>query len=254
MARGYGQYCPLALAAEVLCERWTVLIVSRLLDGCSHFSQIHRGVPRISPSLLSQRLLQLIDAGIVQKTLDEDGGAGSYQLTPAGLDLGPIVEHLAVWGQHWARDMVDDDLDPAFLVWSMHLRLDKSKMPPGRTVIEFEFTGTHWDAHRFWLVNDHGEIQMCLKDPGYKVNLKMRSDLRRFIETWRGIRDLRAEIRAGHIRLDGPSALKQQLADWLLLSTFSPHSRKQAGREKRITASKKRNRSGSGRRKGELPL
>lgn len=128
------------------------------------------------------------------------------------------------------------------------MRLDKSKMPPGRTVIEFEFTGAHWDCHRFWLVNDHGEIQMCLKDPGYEVNLKVRSGLRLFIEAWRGIRDLRAEIEAGRIRLYGPLSLRRQLADWLLLSMLSPYPRKQAGREKRIHASKKRAASHPGRR------
>lgn len=248
MARGYGQYCPLALAAELLCERWTVLIVSRLLDGCSLFSEIHRGVPRISPGLLSQRLVQLIDAGIVQRAPGENGESRRYQLTAAGLDLAPVVEHLAIWGQHWARDMIDDDLDPAFLVWSMHTRMDAFRMPPGRTVIEFEFTGPRWNCHRFWLVNDNGEIEMCLKDPGYEVNLKVRSDLRLFIEAWRGIRNLRAEIGAGKIRLDGPSALRQQLADWLLLSMLSPYPRKQAGREKRIHASKERRASHPGRR------
>ena len=234
MTRGYGQYCPLALAAELLCERWTVLIVSRLLDGCSQFSQIHRGVPRISPSLLSQRLDQLIEAGIVKRVPKQNGASCSYRLTPAGLELAPIVEHLAIWGQRWARDMIEDDLDPAFLVWSLHMRLDASKMPLGRTVIEFDFSGPRWDCHRFWLVNDNGNIQMCLKDPGYEVNLKVQSDLRRFNEAWRGIRDLRIEIQAGKIRLHGPSALKQQLTDWLLLSMLSPYPRKRAGREKRI--------------------
>jgi DNA-binding HxlR family transcriptional regulator len=234
MTRGYGQYCPLALAAELLCERWTVLIVSRLLDGCSQFSQIHRGVPRISPGLLSQRLAQLVEAGIVKRAPKQNGTSCSYRLTAAGLDLARIVEHLAIWGQHWARDMIDDDLDPAFLVWSLHMRLDSSKMPPGRTVIEFDLTGPRWDCHRFWLVNENGQIQMCLKDPGYAVNLKLQSDLRRFIEAWRGIRDLRIEIQAGKIRLHGPSALKQQLTDWLLLSMLSPYPRKRVGREKRI--------------------
>lgn len=248
MTRGYGQYCPLALAAELLCERWTVLIVSRLLDGCSQFTQIHRGVPRISPSLLSQRLAQLVEAGVVKRASEQNAASASYLLTPAGLELAPIIEHLAIWGQHWARDMIDDDLDPAFLLWSLHMRLDPSEMPPGRTVIGFEFTGSRWDCRRFWLVNDNGQIQMCLKDPGYEVNLKVQSDLRRFIEAWRGIRDLRMEIQAGRIRLHGPPALKDQLTDWLLLSMLSPYRRKRPGREKRIHASKGRGASSARRR------
>ena len=137
MRRGYGQYCPLALAAEFLCERWTLLIVSRLIDGCAQFNAIHRGVPRISPSLLAQRLGELERAGLVVRGAAKRGKPREYQLTQAGRDLEPIIEQLAVWGQQWARDMRDEDLDPAFLVWSMHLQVDTARMPLGRTVLEF---------------------------------------------------------------------------------------------------------------------
>lgn len=236
MKRGYGQYCPLALAAEVLCERWTLLIVSRLLDGCTQFNEIHRGVPRISPSLLSQRLERLERAGLVTRQKTSKGMARKYDLTPAARELEPIIMDLAVWGQHWGRDMTSDDLDPGFLVWSMHMRLNTKQMPPGRTVLEFEFTGAPKDCRRFWLVNDNGTVDMCLKHPGYDVDLTVKSDLRLFVEAWRGIRDLRGEIRARRIQLIGPSSLRKQFPDWLLLSMLATYPRRVPGKESTIAA------------------
>ncbi len=234
MKRGYGQYCPLALAAELLCERWTLLVLSRLIDGCSQFNAIHRGVPRISPAMLTKRLRQLEHAGLITSKPARKGTPRVYLLTTAGRELGPIIETLAVWGQRWARNMCTDDLDPGFLLWSMHMRLDSARMPPGRTVLAFEFTGAPRDCRRFWLVNDNGKVDMCLKDPGYDVDLRVRADLRRFIEAWRGFRDLRAEIRAGQIELLGAAQLTRQFPDWLKLSLLAPYPRLLPGRERRL--------------------
>lgn len=237
MRRSYGQYCPLALAAEILCERWTLLVVSRLIDGCEYFNDIHRGVPRMSPGLLARRLDEIVHAGLATREPVRKGLKRRYQLTAAGRELGPIVEQLAVWGQHWGRDMTTEDLDPGFLVWSMHMRLNTEAMPPGRTVLEFEFTGAPSDLRRFWLVNRDGAVDMCLKDPGYEVDVKIMADLRRFIETWRGIRNLRDEIRARRIRLIGPARLVRRFPEWLLLSMLAPFPRKRNGREARMASS-----------------
>jgi len=230
MSRSYGQYCPLSLALEVLGERWTMLVVSRLIDGCRRFNEIHRGVPRMSASLLSQRLAQLEHAGLLERSGKE------YLLTEAGRALEPIIMDLAVWGQHWARDMTTEDLDPGFLVWSMHTRLNTEAMPPGRTVLEFEFTGAPPDCRRFWLVNEDGTVEMCLKHPGYEVDVKVMSDLRRFIEAWRGLRSLRREIAAGHIRVEGPSDKVRAFPDWLLLSMLSSCERRRPGAEQELAA------------------
>ena len=235
MRRGYGQYCPLALAAELLCERWTLLIVSRIIDGCSQFNEIHRGVPRISPSLLAQRLTHLEHSGLIVRGPPKRGTVRHYEVTPAGRALEGIIEQLAVWGQQWARDMTADDLDPGFLLWSMHMRLDTATMPAGRTTLEFEFTGAPRDCRRFWLVHDQGTVDMCLKDPGYEVDLKVESDLRLFIEAWRGIRDLRKEIQGKRIRVVGPAVLRSAFPQWLRLSALAPFTRQRSGREQRLT-------------------
>lgn len=234
-AKGYGQYCPLALATELLCRRWTILVISRLMDGCSTFGAIHQGIPRISPSLLSTRLSELEHANLIQRRKVPGSCRFQYELTEAGSDLTGIVDQLAIWGQHWARDNEMDDLDLAFLAWSMHLRIDSAVMPSGRTVMQFEFSGVPTDFRRFWLVNANRKVEMCLKDPGFETNLLIRSDLRGFVETWRGFRDLKEEIRCRRIRLSGPKDLKDAFPNWLLLSGLAPYQRKNGGKEMRLS-------------------
>lgn len=234
MKKGYGQYCPLALAMEIFGQRWTMLVISRIIDGCHTFNEIHRGVPGISPSLLSQRLNELIEHGIVQREKHPEKNSYKYYVTEAGQDLEGIIMNIAIWGQHWGRDMKLEDLDPAFLAWSMHTRINTQVMPTGRTVMEFEFTGTSHDLSRFWLVHKDGKVDMCLKHPGYETDILITSDLRIFIEAWRGLRDLRSEINERQINLTGPSNLRKSFPDWLLLSSLAPYARKRAGREQSL--------------------
>ncbi len=232
--KGYGQYCPLALAAELLCERWTLLIVSRIIDGCTQFNAIHRGVPRIAPAMLAKRLDEIERAGLITRPKVPRGSPRSYQLTEAGATLAPLIEQMAVWGQHWARDMRMDDLDPGFLAWSVSVRIDTARLPPGRIVIQFQFSGAPFDCQHFWLVAKDGKVDMCLKDPGFEVDLLVRSDLKRFVECWRGFRELRAEIRAGHIEVLGSRSLSTQFPDWLKLSQLASFERKKPGRERQL--------------------
>lgn len=223
--KGYGQFCPLALAAEVLCERWTLLVISRIVNGSTRFNEIHRGVPKISASLLSQRLSQLEEAGLIRRQPLPAGRGYSYNMTDASRDLNPIIMSLSVWGQRWARDMEPEDLDPTFLAWSIHHRLNVDIMPAGRTVLAFEFSCTCHGSKRFWLVVDQGRVDMYLKNPGYNVDLKISSDLRRFVEAWRGFRQLRDEIANGQISVEGPAELCQAFPDWLMLSALATYPR-----------------------------
>jgi hypothetical protein len=99
-------------------------------------------------------------------------------------------------------------------------------MPAGRTVLEFSFSGAPADCERFWLVHEGGEVELCLKDPELDVDLLVTSDLRLFVEAWRGFRDLRREIRAGRIRLHAPRELKEQFPRWLQLHALAPYERR----------------------------
>jgi DNA-binding HxlR family transcriptional regulator len=220
----YGQFCPVALASEVLAERWTLLIVRELLAGAGRFNELRRGVPRLSATLLKQRLQTLEHAGILERRSGVRGS--SYGLTEAGLALRPVVTSIGEWGQRWARDLRPQDLDPGWLVWTMHRRLNTAAMPRGRTVIEIEFIDAGGPQRWFWLVHTGGgNVEVCLKDPGYEPAVRVITRVRVLAEVWRGIRSLKQELRAGNIQLQGSTTLRRAFPDWLLLSVYAPIKR-----------------------------
>ena len=222
----YGQFCPVALASEVLAERWTLLVVRELLAGARRFNQIRRGVPRLSGTLLKQRLATLEYAGIVTHSRTPAGA--DYQLTRAGEALKPIVRSIGEWGQRWARDIEARDLDPGWLVWSIHRRLNVEAMPQGRTVIEIEFVDAPASSRRFWLVHCDGAVDVCVKDPGFDPTVRLTTRVRVLAEVWRGIRSLRSELRAGTVTLQGPAQYRRELPQWLLLSAYAHIRRPQS--------------------------
>ena len=128
--KGYGQFCPMALATEIIGERWTLLILRELMLGSSRCNDIHRGVPRISPTLLTQRLRALEVAGIVERR-----EAGGYGVTEAGAELWPMIETLAVWGKTWLpATLSEDEADPDLIIWDLHRRMELERLPQGRTL------------------------------------------------------------------------------------------------------------------------
>jgi DNA-binding HxlR family transcriptional regulator len=223
MRQEYGQFCPVALASEVLAERWTFLVVRELLSGARRFNDIRRGVPRLSGTLLKQRLLTLEDAGVVERP-----PSGEYALTQAGQALRPVVTSIGEWGQRWARDIRPQDLDPGWLVWAMHRRLNTQAMPPGRTVIEIEFTDAPAKHRRFWLVHLGGDVEVCLKDPGHETTVRVTTRVHVMAEVWRGIRSLKDELRAGSLQLQGNAESRRAFPQWLLLSVYAPIKRERS--------------------------
>ncbi len=221
MNHGFGQFCPIALASEVLTQRWMLLIIHQLMDGSTRFNDIRRGVPKISATLLKQRLEALEYAEIVEKSPIGDSGNFEYFLTPAGKELKEILLGIGTWGQRWARDIEDQDLDPGWLVWNMHRRLDTDNMPTGRTVIHLEFTDAKRRERFFWLLVNDGNVDVCLKYPGFSADLKVTSSVRVMAEVWRGIRPLRDEIAKGSVVLEGSSTLRKGFPKWLLLSSVA---------------------------------
>lgn len=225
MQQGFRQFCPIALASEVLTQRWSLLIIRELLAGSSRFSDIRRGVPRISASLLKTRLETLEQAQIVERRRTRARGIDEYFLTGAGRELEPLLTQIGKWGQRWARDIRPEDLDPGWLVWNIHRRLDTTKMPPGRTVVQIEFTDAPRNHKYFWLVHRNGDVEVCLKPPGFPVDLLVRTTIRVMAEVWRGIRTTRGEIRSGNVRLEGPVSLRRAFPEWLMLSAFASTKR-----------------------------
>jgi DNA-binding HxlR family transcriptional regulator len=218
--QGYGQFCPVAMALEVLGERWTLLVVREVLSGSRRFGEIQRGVPLMSPTLLSQRLARLQRAGIVERRTS--GGRPEYLPTAAGRELWPVVESLGVWGQRWARaEVLPDQLDPGLLMWDVRRRVDPSGADSRRVVVAFHFTGVARGAASWWLVLDRGAADLCLSDPGFGVDATVEADLRAMIEVWMGDRSLAGALRGGEVRLQGRRDVVRALPGWLRLNVLA---------------------------------
>lgn len=219
----YGQFCPVALASEVLTRRWTPLVIRELLCGSTRFNDLRRGVPRMSPSLLSKRLDELQTAGIVVRHDGDDGGHPEYGLTRAGEELRLIVEAMGTWGRRWiSGDLTDEELDADLLMWDVRRRLDASRAPAGRTVVEFRFPDQPEDRRRYWLVVvGAGEADLCWKDPGYDVDLVVEADLATMTGVWVGDYRFSEVLRRGEVELRGPTELRRSFPGWLGLSLFA---------------------------------
>jgi DNA-binding HxlR family transcriptional regulator len=231
--RGYGQFCPVAQAAEVVAERWVPLILRELISGSRRFNDIRKGVPLMSPSLLSQRLKALRDAGVVERRPTAAGSekGSEYHLTRAGQELQPVIEMLGLWGYRWLeRDIRRDELDPALLMWDIRRRVEPAELPADRrTVVEFDLAGAPIRQRRWWLVFERGDVDLCLKDPGYEVDLKVASPLRALVSVWLGRLDLGQALRSRTIQLEGASPLARSFSRWFSLSRFAQLGRSADG-------------------------
>ncbi|WP_407442882.1 winged helix-turn-helix transcriptional regulator [Rhodococcus sp. (in: high G+C Gram-positive bacteria)] len=214
MGSPYHQFCPVAKAMELFDERWTLLLVRELVLGSERFNDLRRGLPRMSPSLLSTRLHQLTVAGIVQRTVD--GSEVRYVLTPAGRDLEPVVAALGTWGSRWTGRLGDEDLDPKLLMWDMHRNVDHSAIEETRVVVEFVFTGAPRGSRRWWLVIVPGEVDVCDTDPGFEVSVTVTAGLRALTEIWRGESDWPEALRTGAVAVEGPVGLRRSLPNWFV--------------------------------------
>lgn len=216
----YGQFCPLAQAAQLLCERWTLLVVRELVAGSTRFNEIKKGVPLMSPSLLSARLKQLVAAGVVEKSAGKGGYI--YSLSPAGLELRPIVELLGAWGHRWAPSKLNKiDLDASLLMWDMRRTVDPAIFPKRRIVVQFEYSDAPKEVRDWWLVAEKGEIDLCLNDQGFEVDIMIKCSLRAMTEVWVCQKRFRDAVKNGDIKVMGDSKLISNLQDWLRSSPLS---------------------------------
>lgn len=226
---GYGQYCPIARAAEILTERWVPLIVRELCLGSTRFSQLQAGLPRMSSALLSRRLTELELAGILERRPAAQGRGSEYHATEAGLALFPILDGMGVWAQQWMRqDLVaQQNLDPDLLMWDIRRTVHQSgKAPAGRRFVTlFQLSGVPVSRRRYWLMFEGGDVDLCIKDPGFEPDLYVSAHIRDMVRVWLGHAPLAGELREGRIRLDGDREGVRGFRDWFALSYFAPAAR-----------------------------
>ena len=217
----YGQFCPVAKATELLGEKWMILILRELLLGTHRYNQFQRALSRISPSLLIKRLKQLESAGIVVRKTQQGRKGYEYFLTPAGKELAPIVEHLAIWGMRWAQGQLDEDeLDVEFLMWDIQRRLQTEMLPDGETILCFIFS----DLTRFknwWLVVRNDEVDLCTESQGKDVDLYITTTLPGLVEIWKGDIEIKKALGKELIRTQGNTQLAKTLPDWLGICLYA---------------------------------
>lgn len=216
----YGQYCPVARAAEILGDRWTLLVVRELLNGAGGFNEVERGLPGISRSVLAQRLRALERAGILERRTSAGGRTLGYRLTPAGRDLRAVVGAAGEWAATWAfTDPGPDELDPDLLIAWMARHVDHAALPPGRIVIQFDLLAPR---RRFWLVMEPEEVSVCLHHPGFTPDLTVAAATEALYRVYFGRTTLREALRAGEVALQGPTRLQRAFGGWFTGSSFAP--------------------------------
>jgi DNA-binding HxlR family transcriptional regulator len=227
----YDQYCPIAVGVEFFGDRWTPLVLREIMLGSHRFNEIHRGIPRISRSLLSRRLRELVIRGLAER--HEDGPGVEYHLTEAGADLAPIIWGLGHWAARWAfGDPDKEQLDVAWLAWRMSQSIDIRRVPARRTTVEIRATGAK--GGRAWLVTEPRGATACQVDPAYEVDLLVHGDNASLHRWFAGRSELDAEVDAGRIRLHGPSVLVRGFPTWFTRSPLT-HEVRRVARQERTT-------------------
>jgi DNA-binding HxlR family transcriptional regulator len=224
MKDGFGQFCPVAMACEVFAERWTPIILRELLAGSQRFNEIHRCIPLISRALLARRLRELEAAGVITRAQAGRGRAGEYRLTESGREFRAALEALGAWGQRWTVRIQPHNLDAGLLMWNLRRRIALDRLPPGRVVACFGYTGfpsTYRGPRKFWLLLERSGADVCLSDPGFEVDLYVDADIGAMAGVWLGDLAFAAAVRTRKIRLGGAPGLVKQFPSWLLLSHFA---------------------------------
>lgn len=222
----YGQFCPVSMASEILCSRWTTLVIRELLCGSTRFTDLRRGVPKMSPALLSKRLKELEQAGVVVVSRKPNGSV-EYRPSESGEELRPLIMGLGNWAQRWMESRLSlKNLDPSLLMWDMRRSLNTKLLPERRCTIQFLYPELPESQKRWWLVVEAGAVDLCNFDPGHELDLLVKSSLRSMTAIWMGLSTIRKEAEGRQLEIEGDPALAGSMQQWLGLSDFASVQRR----------------------------
>jgi DNA-binding HxlR family transcriptional regulator len=220
--RSYGQFCPIAKGAELFCERWTAVILRDLLAGATRFSQLRRGAPLASPTLLSRRLKELEAGGIIERRRSGSGRSWTYHLTPAGEEFAPIVEGLGIWGQRWSRrELAKHEMSFTLLLWGLEVSVKPAAFGARRCVVELTFSDQPDGRRHWWFLNEDGRVELCFKEPGFEVDLYLVTTLPDMIYIYRGDLPLARALEQGRLEAQGAAWARRALPRWLAPSPLA---------------------------------
>lgn len=216
-AKPIGMFCPMSKACDVLGARWTFQILGELWEGSSRFNELRRGLPGISPTLLTKRLAEMQQNGLVDRIEDPATGKIAYIRTEKAAELDPILQAMAQWAQrHIAADIALADRDADSLMWTLHRRIDERELPARRVVMRFRFSDATPPEHVFFLIAKPGDqVQLCVNEPGFDVDIYIETEVPVLTGIYLGRRKLEREIDEGRIFLSGDPVLIRTMNRWL---------------------------------------
>ena len=218
----YCQFCPVAKAAEILCEKWVILVLRELMMGSTRFNDFRRGLPKISPTILSRRLKTLEEQGVIARTPTSSKRNYEYHLTESGEELRSLILGFGTWGHRWAKNKItNDDLDAGFLLWDMRRRLNTDYFKQNRVVIHIEFTDQKKADRFWWMIVDQNEIDLCFEDTGHEPNIVITTTLPIMTQIWLGYRNVQTAIDKQEIKIVGTYSYVKNITKWLGCSTFA---------------------------------
>ncbi len=228
--KGYGQFCPIAKAAEIFCERSTALVIRNLGAGAQRFNDIHRGVPHMSATLLTKRLRQLETEGLVMRRHSPSGKSWTYHLTDAGAEFLPLVGALGIWGQRWTRrELAEGELDLGLLIWGLEYSVDPTAFGPKRHVLRLTVSDQPEHKRLYWFVCEAGALDLCVSDPGGATDLFLEATLADLIRVYRGDVALETAIDDGRLRVDGAPKHIRHLRRWFNIDEMAKTSAAEDG-------------------------
>jgi DNA-binding HxlR family transcriptional regulator len=225
----YKQFCPVAMASEILCTRWTLILLRELMAGSTRFNDLRRGVSTMSPTLLSQRLKELEESGVLERVaIESEPSVYEYVLTEAGRDLQLVINTVGHWGQKWVESRLSlRNLDPSLLMWDMRRNLDIKSFPKDKYVIHFLFHELPLSKKNWWLViKKNEEVDLCWTAPDLDVDLTVTTSVKTMTAIWMGVETVIQALKEETMKLDGDKELINTMQKWLGLSPFAATERR----------------------------
>lgn len=227
----YHQFCPVAMAAEILGSRWTIVLLRELCAGSTRFNDLRRGVPRMSPTLLSKRLKELEEQGVVTRRLAQKRPEiYDYCLTKAGEELKPVIMAIGIWGQRWVEAAPSlQNTDPSLLMWDMRRNLRVTDLPNRKLTIQFMIGEDQMPFKKYWIISDPtGGVDLCSVDPGFDVDLYVKVDLRTITAIWMGLETVARALDDDRMFIHGDADIAANMQSWLGLSPFATEKKQVA--------------------------
>jgi hypothetical protein len=172
--------------------------------------------------VISRGLKELEAEGVIERRRAGTGRRWTYHLTRAGTEFAPILEGLGVWGQRWARrELAKHEINLGLLLWGLELSVKPDAFGPRRCVVKLTFTDQPKSKQNFWCINEGGRAELCLKDPGFEVDLYLEASLPDMIYVYRGDLPLARALAQRRLEAHGATWAQRAISRWLAVSPLT---------------------------------